>query len=152
VAAASLDAEPDTAAMRLSPRIGPQPSSLTLGPGESKVWNVIGMDLDGLVASELVFRFDPRAMTATEVVLGSAIQIDPTAPPTVTVDASNGTILVKNANGKPLTFLGGGQVLAVRVHGGLSGETFLVMDNPDFRDSEGLAVVAAVAGGRARVQ
>jgi hypothetical protein len=153
VAAASIDAEPSIAAAApLAPRIGPQPSSLTLGPGESKIWNVIGMDLEGLVASELVFRFDPRAMTATDVVLGSAIAIDPAAPPAVTVDASSGTIRVKNTNGKPLAFLGGGQVLGVRVHGGLTGETFLVMDNPDFRDSDGGSVVAAVAGGRARVQ
>ena len=152
LAAASVESAPDIAALRLSPRIGPQPSSLTLGPGESKIWNVIGMDLEGLVANELVFRFDPRAMTATEVVLGSAIQVDPATPPAVTVDASSGTIRVKNADGKPLTFVGGGQVLAVRVHGGLTGETFLVMDNPDFRDRDGLAVVAAVAGGRARVQ
>ncbi len=152
VAAASVDAEPDTGALRLAPRIGPQPSSLSLGPGESKVWNVIGMDLEGLVASELLFRFDPRAMTATEVVLGNALAIDPAAPPVVTVDATNGTIRVKNSNGKPLTFAGGGQVLAVRVHGGLTGETFLVMDNPDFRNGEGQAVMAAVAGGRARVQ
>ena len=154
VKAASVEAagEPEVAAMRLSPRIGPQPSALTLGPGESKVWNVIGMDLEGLVANELVFRFDPRAMTATDVTLGSALQIDPTAPPVVTIDATNGRIVVKHTDGKPLTFLGGGQVLAVRVNGGVSGETFLVMDNPGFRDSEGTAVMAAIAGGRARVQ
>jgi general secretion pathway protein D len=152
LAAASVESEPSEAALRLSPRIGPQPSSLTLGPGESKVWNVIGMDLEGLAAAELRFRFDPRSMTATEVILGNAIEIDPTAPPVVTVDASAGTIRIKHDNGKPLSFLRGGQVLAIRVHGGLTGETFLVMDNPDFHNREGAAIAAAVAGGRARVQ
>jgi general secretion pathway protein D len=151
-AEAKIAAEPDLAALRLAPRIGPQPSTMTLGPGESKVWNVIGMDLEGLVTNELVFRFDPRAMTATEVILGSALAIDPAAPPVVNVDASQGTIRVKNANGKPLTFAGGGQVLSVRVHGGLVGETFFVMENPDFHGADGKSVIAAVAGGRARVQ
>jgi hypothetical protein len=70
----------------------------------------------------------------------------------VTIDSNQGTIRVKSTNGKPLSFIGGGQVLSVRVHGGLSGETFLVMENPDFHDANGKAVVAAVAGGRARVQ
>lgn len=144
--------EPDTATLRLAPRIGPQPASLTLNPGETKVWNVIGMDLEGLMAGELVFHFDPKAIAATEVTLGSAILIDPAAPPAVTVDANSGTIRVKNSNGKPLEFIGGGQVLSVRVHGGLTGDSFLVMENPDFHDVNGEPVVAAVAGGRARVQ
>jgi general secretion pathway protein D len=144
--------EPDTAALRLAPRLGPQPATLTLGPGESKVWNVIGMDLEGLTANELVFRFDPRAMTVTEVTLGSVIEADPAAPPLVTVDRNQGTIRIKHADGKPLQFLGGGQVLAARVHGGLTGDTFLVMENPDFHNGAGRQVVAAVAGGRARVQ
>lgn len=152
LAAATEAAQPDLAALRLAPRIGPQPSSLTIGPGESKIWNVIGMDLDGLTTSELVFRFDPRTMIATDVTLGAAIEVDPLSPPTVTVNANDGTIRVKNTNGKPLTFLGGGQVLAVRVHGGVSGETMLVIENPEFRDQTGQAVMAAVAGGRAKVQ
>ena len=152
LAAASVALEqPDTAALRLAPRIGPQPATLSIGPGETKMWNVIGMDLEGLTANELVFRYDPRAMTATDVSLGGAIEVDLTAPPAVTVDANKGTIRVKNTNGKPLSFNGGGLVLAVRVHGGQTGETVLMMENPDFKDANGKSIVAAVAGGRARV-
>lgn len=150
--AATAAPEPDAGALRLAPRIGPQPASLTLAPGESKVWNVIGMDLEGLAANELIFRYDPRSMIATDVTLGNAIAVDPASPPVVTVDANAGTIRIRNADGKPLTFVAGGQVLAIRVHGGLLGDTFLVMENPDFRGADGGAVVAAIAGGRARIQ
>lgn len=153
VAEASVAApEPDVAALRLAPRIGPQPASLALGPGETKLWNVIGMDLEGLSADELVFHYDPRSMTASDVSLGHALELDLSAPPVVTVDANSGTIRVKNSNGKPLTFTGGGLVLTVRVHGGQTGDTFLVMENPDFRNADGQAVMAAIAGGRARIQ
>lgn len=142
----------DSATVRLNPRIGPQPAALSIGPGETKVWNVIGMDLEGLTADELVFRFNPRAIAATDVTLGGAIAVDATAPPVVNVDSINGTIRVKSSNGKPLVFLGGGQVLSVRVHGGLTGDTFLTLEDPDFHDINGKSVMAAVAGGRARVQ
>jgi hypothetical protein len=59
---------------------------------------------------------------------------------------------VKSSNGKPLQFVGGGDVLALRVHGGVTGDTFLVMQNPDFHSATGASIVAAVAGGRAKVQ
>ncbi|HEX2059588.1 MAG TPA: secretin N-terminal domain-containing protein [Thermoanaerobaculia bacterium] len=144
--------DPDTAALRLAPRIAPQPSTLTLGPGESKVWNIIGMDLDGLTLPQLVMRFDPRSITVTDVSVGSAMYVNPAAPPVVNVDRNNGVITVKSSDGKPLSFNGGGLVLAVRVHGGLSGETFFVLDNPDLRTQSGQSVVAAIAGGRAKVQ
>jgi general secretion pathway protein D len=144
--------DPDTAALRLAPRIAPQPANIALRPGESKVWEVIGMDLDGLTAQQLVFRFNPKAMSVTDVNIGSAIVFDLNAPPMVAVNRDAGTITVTQGDGKPLRFTGGGQVLAIRVHGGLPGETFLVMENPDLHTSTGQSIVAAVAGGRARVQ
>ena len=64
--------DPDTAALRLAPRMAPQPSTLSLGPGESKVWEVIGMDLDGLTATQVVLRYDPRSMTISDVAVGGA--------------------------------------------------------------------------------
>jgi general secretion pathway protein D len=142
----------DTGALRLAPRIAAQPSTLTLTPGETKVWNVIAMDVDGLSANELVLRYNPRAMDVTDVSLGSAIAVDVAKPPVVTVDHNAGQIRVTSSDGTPLHFIGGGDVLAIRVHGGNPGETFLVLSNPDLRDGNGASVVAAVAGGRARVQ
>jgi general secretion pathway protein D len=144
--------DPETSELRLAPRIAPQPSTLSLGPGESKVWQIIGMDLEGLSAGKLVVRFNPQALNVSEVGLGAALQFDPSTPPSVSVDHDAGTITVRPTNGKPLAFAGGGQVLTVRVHGGLTGDTFLVMDNPDFHTASGQSVTASIAGGRARVQ
>lgn len=144
--------DPDTAALRLAPRMAPQPATITLGPGESKVWEVIGMDLEGLTANQLVFRFDPKKMTVTDVNIGSAIVVDFDAPPVVSVNRDAGTITVSQGVGKPLRFAGGGQILAIRVIGGLTGETFLVMESPDLHTSTGQSIVAAVGGGRAKVQ
>ena len=150
----SMKAQPeaDTAAMRLAPRLAPQPSTISLKPGESKLWNVVGMDLDGLSAQELVLHFNPRAMDVTDVAVGNAVAVDPALPPIITVDRGTGTIRVKSSNGKPLQFVGGGDVLLIRVHGGVSGDTFLVVQNPEFQNAGGDAIVAAVAGGRAKVQ
>jgi len=148
----SVQAEPDTAALRLAPRIAPQPATIALSAGETKMWNVVGMDLDGLTAQELVLHFNPRAMDVTDVSVGNAVLVDPALPPVVTVDRTNGTIRVKSSNGKPLELVGGGDVLLLRVHGGVSGDTFLVMQNPELQSRNGQPVVAAVAGGRAKVQ
>lgn len=142
----------ETAALRLSPRISPQPSSITLSPGQSRLWNVVGMDIDGLNAPELVFHFNPRAMDVTDVALGSAVKVDPALPPVITVDRTTGTIKVKSSDGKALQFISGGDVLALRVHGGVTGETFLVMKDPELRTPAGTNVVAAIAGGKAKVQ
>lgn len=142
----------ETAALRLAPRISPQPSSINLGPGESRLWNIVGMDLDGLNAPELVLHFNPRAMDVTDISVGSALKVDPAMPPVITIDRTAGTIRVKSSDGKHLEFVGGGDVLAIRVHGGVTGETFLVLKDPEFRTPGGKNVVAAVAGGRARVQ
>lgn len=147
---ATLD--PDTAALRLAPRMAPQPATISLGPGESKVWEVIGMDLEGLTATQLVFRYDPRKMSVTDVNIGSAIAVDLDTPPIVSINHDHGTITVTQSAGKPLRFVGGGQILAMRVQGGLSGETFLVMESPALKTATGQSIVAAVGGGRARVQ
>src|SRR6185436_15208204 len=130
----------------------PQPATIQLGPGETKVWNNIGMDLDELTVPELSFHFNPRAMDVTDISFGPALRIDPTSMPAIAIDRTAGTIRVKPTNGKPLQFVSGGVVLAIRVHGGLTGDTFLVIDNPDVRNAGGVAVVAAVTGGKARVQ
>ena len=142
----------DTETVRLAPRIALQPAAIQLGAGETKMWTVAGMDLEGLTAAELVLHFNPRAMSVTEVHIGSSVQVDPAMPPVVTVDSGSGTIRVKSSDGKPLRFVHGGEVLAIRVHGGVSGETFMVMTDPGFKTSDGAAIVASVAGGKARVQ
>src|SRR5436190_451047 len=144
--------EPDTAALRLAPRLAPQPSSISLSPGETKLWNIIGMDLDDLTVPELTFHFNPRAMDVTDIVFGPALVVDATAAPAIAIDREAGTIKVKPTNGKPLQFVSGGVVLSIRVHGGVIGETFLIIDNPDIRNRGGEQVVAAVAGGKAHVQ
>ena len=149
---AVVDSALETAALRLSPRIAPQPSTISLGPGESKLWSVVGMDLDGLNAPELVLNFSPLAMDVTDVSVGSALKVNPALPPVIMVDRTAGTIRVKSSDGKPLQFVSGGDVLLLRVHGGVSGETFLVMKDPEFRTPGGRNIVAAVAGGRAKVQ
>jgi len=42
--------------------------------------------------------------------------------------------------------------VALRVRGGLTGETYLVLENPAFRNAKGTEVLSAVAGGRAKVE
>jgi general secretion pathway protein D len=148
----STSNEPGTAELRLAPRIAPQPANITLSPGETKLWSIIGMDLAGLTAEQLVFRYDPRAMDITDVSIGSALLVNPALPPIVTVNRESGQVTVKSSNGKPLMFVGGGDVLLLRVHGGLTGETYLVMENPDLRVDGGAPIAAAISGGRARVQ
>jgi general secretion pathway protein D len=145
-------AEPATAALRLAPRIAPQPSSISLSPGETKLWTVIGMDLQGLTTEQMALRYDPRAMDVTDVSVGAAMNVNPALPPIVTVNRDAGTITIKSSDGKPLSFNSGGEVLVLRVHGGITGETFLVLNDPDFHTAAGNAVASAVSGGRARVQ
>jgi general secretion pathway protein D len=151
-AAVLATVDPDTAALRLAPRLAPQPANISLKPGESRVWQVVGMDLEGLSTSQLVFRYNPKSMAITDVNIGSAIVSDLERPPMVSVDSTNGIVTVTQGDGKPLRFAGGGEVLSLRVHGGLPGETFLVVDNPNLHTSGGQSVVAAIAGGRAKVQ
>jgi general secretion pathway protein D len=139
-------------ASALSPRIGPQPVTLPIKPGEEKLWNVVGMDLDGLNTTELLLHYDPRSLDVNEVLFGSALAIDPKAPPVATINRDAGLIRITSSDGKPLVFVSGGEVLALRVHGGLSGETFLILEQPAFHTTAGAAVVSAVTGGRAKVE
>lgn len=152
VATSAAMMEPDMAALRLAPRIAPQPATIVLGPGETKVWNIIGMDVDELTVPELSFHFNPRAMDVTDISFGPALFVDPASMPAIAIDRTAGTIKVKSTNGAPLKFVSGGVILAIRVHGGNPGDTFLIVDNPDIRTAGGASVIAAVAGGRARVQ
>jgi hypothetical protein len=132
--------------------MAPQPSTINLSSGETKLWSVIGMDLAGLTTPEISLRYDPRAMDVMDISIGNAIAVNPALPPIVTVNRDNGTILVKSSDGKPLSFIGGGEVLVLRVHGGVSGDTFLVMNPPDLHAMNGASVAAAISGGRAKVQ
>jgi general secretion pathway protein D len=149
----SSDTHLDAAAAQgLAPRMGPQPVTLALKPGEEKLWNVVGMDLDGLTSKELLLHFDPRALAVIDVSFGGALYVDPKSPPAVTIDSQAGTVRIVSTDGHPLRFIGGGDVAVLRVHGGLSGDTFLVVENPDFKSGDGRRVMSSVAGGRARVE
>ncbi|HET7434006.1 MAG TPA: secretin N-terminal domain-containing protein [Thermoanaerobaculia bacterium] len=152
VASSAMSLGDEAAALRLAPRIAPQPANLTIKPGEAKTWTIIGMDLEGLQASELQFHFDPTAIDISEVALGSALAIDTTNPPSITIDRTAGTLRIASKDGKALTFQSGGVVLSMRLFGGVAGETYLVMDNPKLQNGEGTFVMASVAGGRATVQ
>jgi len=151
-AGATAESVVSEAALRLSPRIGPQPSSLAIKPGEEKIWNLVGMDLDGLSANSILLHYDPHAIDVSEVVWGNALKIDPKTPPVATINKDSGTIRIVSSDGKPLVFASGGEVVGLRVRGGLTGDTYLVMENPAFRDAKGVEVMSAVAGGKANVQ
>jgi general secretion pathway protein D len=138
--------------LRIAPRIGPQPVTLKVKPGEQKLWSVIGMDLDGLNANELVLHYDARSIDVSEIIFGSALAIDPKTPPVATINRDTGTIRITSSDGKPLQFAGGGNIVDLRVRGSKSGETFLVMEAPDFHNGSGGSVMTAVSGGRARVE
>lgn len=143
---------PVFAASALTPRISPQPMKLTFKPGEEKLWNVIGMDLDGLTATQIAFRYDPMALDVSEVRFGQAINVDPKTPPVITIDRALGVVKITSSDGNPLTFNGGGEIATLRVRGGATGETFLVMDNPAFKNGRGELVASEVSGGRAKVE
>ena len=148
---ATLTASSDTA-LRLSPRLGPQPANLSVRPGEQKLWTVVGMDLEGLTVHELLFHYDPVTLDVAEVLFGPAMAIDPRTPPVATINRETGTIRIRSSNDQPMAFAGGGEVIGLRVAGLLSGETFLVLENPDLRDKAGKSVSGAITGGRAQVQ
>jgi hypothetical protein len=136
----------------LSPRISPQPVKLSIKPGEEKLWNVVGMDLDGLSATQVVLRYDPRTIDVSQVAFGPAVSIDPKTPPVVKIDATAGTVTITSSDGKPLSFASGGEIATLRVRGGMPGETYLVLDNPSFKNGRGEGVASAVSGGRAKVE
>jgi len=136
----------------LSPRIQPQPMRLAFKPGEEKMWNVVGMDLDGLTTQQIMLHYDPRTLDVSEVVFGPALVVDPKTPPVATIDREHGTVRIISSNEKPLQFYnGGGDIAQLRVRGGAPGETYLVLENPNLTNGNGAVVNASVSGGRARV-
>lgn len=135
-----------------APRIAPQPAELSLKPGEQKLWSVIGMDLEGLSAQRLELRYDARALEVLEVMFGPAFAFDPRTPPVITVDRDRGLIKVTSSDGKPLAFRSGGEILMLRVQGGLSGDTALVLNGPELKNANGDVVVGAISGGRAHIE
>lgn len=134
------------------PRIAPQPMTVSLKPGQETIWNVVGMDLAGLQTTELTLRYDPRAMDISAVSFGDALEINPQIPPVANIDSATGTIRIRSSNGDPLRFRAGGDVVAFRVRGGVTGETYLVLDATELLDRSGARVAVAIAGGRANVE
>jgi general secretion pathway protein D len=145
-------ATPNVGSLRLAPRMGAEPVTLKIMPGEQKVWNIIGMDLEGLSTDSLVLHYDRNAMDVSEVVFGDALSVDPKTPPVATINRDTGTIKVTSSDGKPLQFVSGGDVMRLRLRGGKSGETMLVIEPPELHDGAGTNVTTAVTGGRAQVQ
>jgi len=135
-----------------SPRLSPQPVNVSLKPGAEGSWSVVAMDLDGLTASQIVMHYDPHALDVLDLAFGPAIAIDATTPPVVSVNREDGTIRISSADKRRLQFAGGGELVRLHVRGGVSGETFLVLDNPDFRNAEGKMVMSTISGGRATVE
>jgi general secretion pathway protein D len=142
----------NTAAIAFGPRVSPQPTNLAVKPGEQKTWSIVGMDLDGLTTDRFTLRYDARALEILDVAIGPAFQVDLKTPPVVTVDRNAGIVKITSSDGKPLAFHSGGEMLALRVLGGLSGETALVFEGPQFKNGNGELVMAAVSGGRAQVE
>lgn len=136
----------------LAPRIEPQPMRLAFKAGEEKMWNVVGMDLDGLTTQQIMLHYDPRTLDVSEVVFGPALVVDPQTPPVATIDREHGTVRITSSNGKPLQFYnGGGDIASLRVRGGAPGDTFLVLENPNLTNGNGTIVNASVSGGHAKV-
>jgi hypothetical protein len=137
----------------LVPRIQPQPMRLSFKPGEEKLWNVVGMDLDGLTTMQILLHYDPRTIDVSEVVFGPAMVVDAKTPPVATIDREHGTVRITSSNGKPLQFYnGGGDIASLRVRGGSPGDTYLVLENPNLTNGTGAVVTASVSGGHAKVE
>jgi general secretion pathway protein D len=136
----------------IAPRISPQPARVSFKPGEEKLWNVVGMDLDGLTAPQISLRYDPHAIDVSEVTFGPAINIDPKTPPVVTINRELGKVTIAASDGQMLTFNGGGAIATLRVRGAGPGESFLVMENPSLKNGRGELVASEVSGGRAKVE
>jgi general secretion pathway protein D len=141
-----------TTGASMTARLAPQPMTLAVKPGELKRWSVVGMELDGLTTESLNLTYDPRSLDVVQVSLGSAIHVDPMAPPSVVIDHAKGTIRVTSTDGKPLTFEGGGDVLVLQLRGMAAGEGLLVLGDPQLRNGKGEAVATVVTGGHTRVQ
>lgn len=136
----------------LSPRMAPQPMRLSVKPGEEKTWTIVGMDLDGLSATQLLLHYDAKTIDVSDVSFGPAMKIEISKPPVVNIDRAAGTIKISSSDGGPLRFNSGGDLVAMRVRGVLSGETYLVLENPDLKNGSGNVVASTIAGGRAKVE
>jgi general secretion pathway protein D len=138
--------------MTAQPRIAAQPATIALKPGEERLWPLVAMDVEGLSTNQIVMHYDPMAMNVAEVSFGPAMKVDPAKPPVVTIDSEHGIIRVTSSDGLPLKFNAGGDLAALRVRGGASGDTFLVIDDPRLKNIRGEAVASSVSGGHAAVQ
>ncbi|HUJ14072.1 MAG TPA: secretin N-terminal domain-containing protein [Thermoanaerobaculia bacterium] len=136
----------------LEPRISPQPVHLALSPGEEKLWNVVGMDLDGLTSSQLTLHYDPQALQVSDVAFGSALNVNPLAPPVVSINSKLGVITISSSDGKPLVFNSGGEIATLRVRGGATGQTNLVVEVPELKNGQGALVASEISGGLAKVE
>jgi hypothetical protein len=139
-------------AVAAMPRIAMQPSVLSIRPGEEKLWPVVAMDVERLNASEIRFHYDPMSLDVAEVVLGPALVFNAATPPAATINAAEGVIRLASTDGNPLQFRDGGQIAFIRLRGGVSGNTMMVLDPITLRRGDGQEVVAAIAGGRAVVE
>ena len=110
------------------------------------------MDVSDLAVPQMVLFYDPLGMDISGFSLGSALSFDPAAPPVVSIDRANGTIRIASSDGSMLRFKSGGEVVAFRVRGGITGDTMLVIEPLAFSQKNGERVDVAVAGGSARVQ
>jgi general secretion pathway protein D len=135
-----------------APRIAAQPAKISLKPGEEKMWPLVAMDVDGLSTNQIVMHYDPQAMEVADVSFGPAMKIDPMKPPIVTIDKAGGSIRITSSDGLPLRFAAGGDLAALRVRGGMTGDTYLVIDNPGLKNGRGEKVASTVSGGQAKVE
>jgi len=135
-----------------SPRIAAQPIHMAFKPGEEKLWNVVGMDLEGLTTAQLTLHYDPNALMVSDVAFGSALKVDPKTPPVVTINSQQGFVTIASSDGTPLTFNSGGEIATLRVRGGGTGESNLVVDSPALKNDRGELVASEVSGGRAKVE
>ena len=146
------EGNPEQSLPALAPRISPQPSRQTFKAGEEKLWNVVGMDLDGVTTTQLALRYDPHSREVSDVAFGAALKVDPKMPPVVTINREQGVVTIASSDGKPLSFNSGGEIATLRVRGGMTGESNLVVDNPSLKNDRGELVASEVSGGRAKVE
>ena len=114
-----LASQPDLAALRLAPRIAPQPVDAGDQPGEEKMWNVVGMDLEGLATDQLMLHYDPHASTSSEVPFGERSRSTRRRRRSRRSIAAPARSRITSSDGKPLQFASGGEVIGLRVRGGL---------------------------------
>ena len=110
------------------------------------------MDLDGLTTTQLALRYDPHSLEVSDVAFGAALKVDPKMPPVVTINREQGVVTIASSDGKPLSFNSGGEIATLRVRGGMTGESNLVVDNPSLKNDRGELVASEVSGGRAKVE